>query len=208
MQTEGIRGFYRGLGASLITYMPASAIWWFTYEQTKPLTYPYRLGLGDTFTGKDSNRNYMGEVLAGSFAGVITTVLTNPLEIVKTRLQTQMQEEILLKQQSSSNSITGSTTSTSRSIPSSSTPPATKVLHIKNSAASAAFGVMVSNPQQTHHEFYRNTFHGLKDLIAKEGWSSIGKGLIPRLLIRIPLHGMSALLYEVIINTSKKNPEE
>lgn len=31
LASEGIPGLYRGLGASLMTYMPASAIWWSAY---------------------------------------------------------------------------------------------------------------------------------------------------------------------------------
>lgn len=34
---EGIRGFFRGFGATLLAYAPASAVWWATYERCKAI---------------------------------------------------------------------------------------------------------------------------------------------------------------------------
>jgi hypothetical protein len=32
---EGLKGFYRGFGATVLTYAPSSAIWWMVYERCK-----------------------------------------------------------------------------------------------------------------------------------------------------------------------------
>lgn len=34
-RTAGLRGFYEGWGATLLTYVPASLVWWPTYEYCK-----------------------------------------------------------------------------------------------------------------------------------------------------------------------------
>jgi hypothetical protein len=32
---EGVRGYYRGFGAMLLTYIPGSVVWWVSYEHCK-----------------------------------------------------------------------------------------------------------------------------------------------------------------------------
>lgn len=142
-----MKGFYRGFGATIITYMPASGVWWFTYETLKPILYPFRPT--EKWSGKEYGRNYYCEILGGMAAGTITTTLFNPLEIVKTRLQTQVYT-------------------------------------------------------QSGTKLYKNTFQGLKLLIEEEGLSSLTKGLAARIISRLPLMGFFALVYEAILDFSKK----
>ena len=63
-------------------------MWWSSYEYFKRILYPYRIrklnNSGDTY-----QRNYVSELVAASIATTITTFIFNPLEIVKTRMQTQ-----------------------------------------------------------------------------------------------------------------------
>jgi solute carrier family 25, member 44 len=80
---EGIRGLYRGYGASLITYAPTSAVWWLTYGLIRPLFYP--------FTNKDPIFENIAAGFCGAFSGATAAFVTNPLDVAKTRLQTQRQ---------------------------------------------------------------------------------------------------------------------
>lgn len=77
----GIRGFYRGYWASLLVFAPTSSVWWTTYSNTCVLL------------GKDDRDSYSSTMwrtmLAGFTAGVTAAVCTNPLDVIKTRLQTQ-----------------------------------------------------------------------------------------------------------------------
>jgi len=78
-QNEGIVGFYRGLGPQLIGVAPEKAI---------------KLTMNDLFrkifTDKKTGQiQIYHEVLAGCIAGASQVVFTNPLEIVKIRLQVQ-----------------------------------------------------------------------------------------------------------------------
>ncbi|KAI0319425.1 mitochondrial inner membrane protein [Amylostereum chailletii] len=78
-QNEGIAGFYRGLGPQLIGVAPEKAI---------------KLTVNDLVRGRamdpETGRiRLMWELIAGGTAGGCQVVFTNPLEIVKIRLQIQ-----------------------------------------------------------------------------------------------------------------------
>jgi len=81
-QTEGIRGMYRGYGATIAIYGPSNAIWWCVYHTTKGALLPYY-----------NNRN---EILMNGVASVAaattSAILTNPLDVSKTRLQVMQKQ--------------------------------------------------------------------------------------------------------------------
>ena len=77
---DGLRGFYRGYLASLCTYVPSSASWWTfyhffqeVYESVIPTFVPH--------TGL--------QCAAAMSAGCASCILTNPLDLVRTRVQVQ-----------------------------------------------------------------------------------------------------------------------
>ena len=75
-QTKGIRGLYSGLGPQLIGVAPEKAI---------------KLTVNDFmrqyFMNKSRTIKWYQEILSGATAGACQVVFTNPLEIVKIRLQ-------------------------------------------------------------------------------------------------------------------------
>ncbi|KAF9113849.1 mitochondrial aspartate-glutamate transporter agc1 [Mortierella sp. AM989] len=76
IKNEGVLGLYRGLGPQLVGVAPEKAI---------------KLTMNDLarrhLTDKDGNITFINELLAGGIAGGSQVVFTNPLEIVKIRLQ-------------------------------------------------------------------------------------------------------------------------
>ncbi|CAF0728917.1 unnamed protein product [Adineta ricciae] len=90
---EGIKGYYRGLGATFIVSALASSIWWTSYENVKTLL--YHPSILHYFTWKKSSKDdthavhRLPQLAAGFVAGTITSACVNPLDVVKTRIQTQ-----------------------------------------------------------------------------------------------------------------------
>ncbi|KAJ2910803.1 mitochondrial aspartate-glutamate transporter agc1 [Coemansia aciculifera] len=79
VRNEGILGLYRGLGPQLVGVAPEKAI---------------KLTVNDfmrsRLTSKDTGKiAFVSEVIAGGTAGACQVIFTNPLEIVKIRLQIQ-----------------------------------------------------------------------------------------------------------------------
>ncbi|XP_017889613.1 solute carrier family 25 member 44 [Ceratina calcarata] len=79
-QTDGYRGFYRGYVASLCAYVPNSALWWGLYTS-------YQEELVKLFPEWVSH--LFIQAVAGTLGGFTTTIITNPLDIVRARLQVQ-----------------------------------------------------------------------------------------------------------------------
>lgn len=79
-QKEGLRGMYRGLSPTVLALLPNWAVYFTMYEQLKSF-----------LCSEDKNRHLSvgANVIAAAAAGAATTIATNPLWVVKTRLQTQ-----------------------------------------------------------------------------------------------------------------------
>ncbi|KAL0270283.1 UNVERIFIED_CONTAM: hypothetical protein PYX00_007746 [Menopon gallinae] len=77
---DGIRGFYRGYFASLAAYVPNSAMWWgfyhFYQEEIMKIAPEWISHL-------------LVQCVSGTLGGFSTTLLTNPLDIIRARLQVQ-----------------------------------------------------------------------------------------------------------------------
>uniref|UniRef100_A0A0G4G459 Uncharacterized protein n=1 Tax=Chromera velia CCMP2878 TaxID=1169474 RepID=A0A0G4G459_9ALVE len=112
---EGVRGFFKGSLVTACLYVPGSAVWWSTYESTKvlygfgfdcilsvwkSLTLPGGSSSPSSSSGSSSRGASLKEkerrgtdepvvqFLAGGTAGFVAAVLTNPIDVIKTRVQT------------------------------------------------------------------------------------------------------------------------
>ncbi|CCJ31162.1 unnamed protein product [Pneumocystis jirovecii] len=80
---NGIRGFYRGLGPLMIGYLPTWAIYFTIYEHCKTI---YSRSYGSQ-PGKPVL--WIVNMKSAITAGIASSILTNPIWIVKTRLMSQ-----------------------------------------------------------------------------------------------------------------------
>ncbi|KAJ3391475.1 hypothetical protein HDU92_009035 [Lobulomyces angularis] len=90
IRSEGIAGLYRGFFASMLTYAPSSGIWWLTHSQVKKLFMHFdeKFNKKDNNTFNSSDNELAFSAIAGVIAGSTSAFLTNPLDVIKTRMQT------------------------------------------------------------------------------------------------------------------------
>ncbi|XP_059498932.1 solute carrier family 25 member 44-like [Stegostoma tigrinum] len=78
LRLDGPRGFYRGYAASLLTYIPNSALWWPFYhlytEQLSCVTPSFCPHL-------------LVQAVAGPLAAATSSTLTNPMDVIRARVQ-------------------------------------------------------------------------------------------------------------------------
>lgn len=87
VKTEGLRGMYRGFGLTVITQSPASALWWGVYGAAQHMIWR-SLGYGYNMEKKPSHTEMATvQATAGMIAGACSSVITTPIDTVKTRLQ-------------------------------------------------------------------------------------------------------------------------
>lgn len=95
-KSEGLRGLYRGFGASVATFVPNSAIWWGSYGAYQQLVWKYAFpqehairSVGDIPKDEQRQKSSLVKVqaMSGIMAGCTAAFCTNPLDVVKTRLQ-------------------------------------------------------------------------------------------------------------------------
>lgn len=87
---DGLKGFYRGTGASLATALPSGMVWWVTYEAAKAHFASWNGGSSNEEASSGSGGPVSAANAAAAFlAGTAAAVSTNPLDLCKTRIQTQ-----------------------------------------------------------------------------------------------------------------------
>ncbi|KDQ62172.1 hypothetical protein JAAARDRAFT_30075 [Jaapia argillacea MUCL 33604] len=101
---DGIRGLYRGLGPTILGYLPTWAIYFAVYDGIKAR-------FGEQPNGSSTGRIYPAphakgyqpamrehswslHILSAMSAGALSTACTNPLWVIKTRFMTQTREEV------------------------------------------------------------------------------------------------------------------
>jgi solute carrier family 25 protein 44 len=154
IRDDGFRGLYKGFWTSVATNGPASAIWWSSYEFIKRSISDNdpREWFGYVPKMKEGtvNQNYFAQIVAGVMAATITCTAINPMDVMKTRIQTQT----------------------------------------------------IHNTKQ--EEMVTNVFSGLKSMVKREGFKSMFKGLVPKVMVYAPFMGLSTLIYEWVLKQSRK----
>ena len=77
-RNEGIRGFFRGYTASILTYAPSSALFWGCFGLFRPL-----IDQPDLVP----TQQVLVSGISGALAGIVSSSATNPIDVVRTRMQ-------------------------------------------------------------------------------------------------------------------------
>lgn len=78
IRVEGLRGLYKGLGPNLVGVTPEKAIKLAVNEYAREL-----------LENPDGSIDLHNEIIAGASAGFFQVIATNPMELIKIRMQTQ-----------------------------------------------------------------------------------------------------------------------
>lgn len=85
---EGVRGFFKGYWAALLTYAPFVGIYFVSYEHCKKLYKRLWLKKDPKITS-DSVIPFYYSLTSGFISGAFGAFLTCPMDVVKTRLQVE-----------------------------------------------------------------------------------------------------------------------
>ncbi|KAF9071225.1 mitochondrial NAD transporter [Rhodocollybia butyracea] len=102
---DGLRGFYRGLGPTILGYLPTWAIYFAVYDgikstfgepplgaSSKSKIYPAAQVKG--YQPDMREHPWSLHILSAMAAGACSTICTNPLWVIKTRFMTQSRNEV------------------------------------------------------------------------------------------------------------------
>lgn len=90
-RTEGLSGIYRGYAATLASFGPYSAFYFAFYEKIKAFTLGLNSYQDTTSNGKNTENkaSFLLHLANASLASAMASLVTNPLDLVKLRLQIQ-----------------------------------------------------------------------------------------------------------------------
>ncbi|KAH8671053.1 mitochondrial carrier protein [Xylariales sp. PMI_506] len=78
LREDGVRGLYRGLGPIILGYLPTWAVWFTVYNKSK------------AFMAEHNAQNqFVINFWSSIIAGASSTIVTNPIWVIKTRLMSQ-----------------------------------------------------------------------------------------------------------------------
>ncbi|XP_046897693.1 solute carrier family 25 member 44-like [Hypomesus transpacificus] len=83
---DGFRGFYRGYVASLLTYIPNSAVWW-------PFYHLYAEQLSKM--APSDCPHLILQAMAGPLAAATASTVTNPMDVVRARVQVEGRTSVI-----------------------------------------------------------------------------------------------------------------
>ncbi|GAB9467453.1 hypothetical protein Gpo141_00004797 [Globisporangium polare] len=186
IRQEGLRALYISFPTTFIMNLPYSMIMVSANETFKKILNP------------SGEMNVTAYVASGAMAGALAGAVTNPLDVAKTRLQTQM---LLVPQEDAASCPSRSrcaqlqTRGVALTVPASCT--------INNPPAATAVG---GEPKMRVQ--YRGLMDALVQIKAQEGMSGFFRGVYPRVLVHAPSVAVSWTTFEVLKKTLDRWSEQ
>ncbi|KAJ1632835.1 mitochondrial carrier domain-containing protein [Pavlovales sp. CCMP2436] len=194
-RTEGARGFYCSFGVTLAMNVPYAAVMGGTNELLRHAL--RESGVSETST----------YVLAGAGAGAVAGIITNPLDVVKTRLQTQSCVDALPAAPAAAGTsglatARRATAGYAACVPAPLALMPARPIGLSNTAVrylptAASASIAAAAPQL----LYTNPVQAAGRIWAEEGWTAFVRGIGPRALYHAPSVAISWTVYETVKHT-------
>ncbi|GAB0489981.1 hypothetical protein MMPV_001208 [Pyropia vietnamensis] len=172
LRTEGVRGLFRGYALTVGVFGPYSMIYFMAYERGKR-------GWATALKGRDGTQGaplpLYAVVSAAAASGAVAAAATSPLDVVKTRIQTQ-------------GDVGGGGGAGARA-------GATAVGANTPAAATAAAATATAPPSTAA---YASTAHAVRRIVAEEGVRGLCRGLTARVLWIMPGTAITMGTFEAI----------
>ena len=211
----GIGGFYRGIGTTAVMVFPEKAV---------------KLGVNDyfrdVFCNYDRNKETISQqVAAGALTGVVQVAVTNPMEIMKIRLQTAESAAVsplqAVRELGFKGLYTGSTVTLMRDVPynvifflsyiemkRALTSPDGEVSRSRILGSGIAAGmiaafagtpmdVVKSRIQMRNSPYTSGAIDCAKRLYGEGGYAIFFRGALPRMALQGPLYGIALLFFDL-----------
>ena len=183
-RVEGASALFHGYKATICRDLPFSALTFFFYEMFKRRAREYK---------GDQDMGLLFETLSGAMAGALAGALTTPLDVIKTRIQTQHPDATslspILKQTSSSSAPISSPPKAGRS--NLNFHGVTQMRQISTSSPST------STPMTTTYALTTsNPFSGLVQILKHEGIVGLFRGIGPRTAWTAAQSSIMLVIYE------------
>lgn len=203
VRTEGTAELFSGYKATLARDLPFSALQFAFYEQEQKLA---RAWVGDKEIGLPL------EILTGASAGGLAGVITCPLDVVKTRIQTQLDLPPVTPKNAASSSPTAHATTSSHA--SDTRPQAQQqqqqhhhhhhhsTLALKNAASRSISTGGPSTTLRAHGAVTLDTesvWTGLRVIYKAEGLAGLFRGVGPRGVWTSIQSGTMLVMYQVLL---------
>jgi hypothetical protein len=205
MQTEGLRGVYRGYGATLLSFGPFSAFYFLFYEKCKQWS---ATSVGVT---KQEDLPFHLTLASAAGAGALASLITNPVDLVRLRLQVQRGSSSPLSSSSSSIPASSTTATSTKVVEATASsihgdhshprPPPLPPLGGGGGAGGAGGGeATAAAAKKVVVEQYHHTLDGLMKVYRREGFHGWFKGSGARIAFYTPSTMISMSLYDTLKN--------
>lgn len=212
-RTEGYGALFHGYKATMIRDLPFSALQFAFYEKLH--------SLAQTTVGANTDMGVGLELLTGGVAGGLAGAITTPLDVVKTRIQTQSTEPEPVSSSSPSKSSFSASSSKKAPINNSNSGNAFALKHQPSNTDSPSNTSSTSTggskkpytiSSSATHSASRapailtdSTIHGLKIIYKTEGIGGLFSGIGPRLVWTSVQSSVMLLVYQSVLKFLEEN---
>lgn len=204
IRTEGVRELFSGYKATLCRDLPFSALQFMFYEQEQKLA--------KQWVGPGKDIGLPLELITGASAGGLAGVITCPMDVVKTRIQTELDPAVVAAVRRKSKSATSTSTtplqtptSTPRASASHMSASTTTTLQSKQHISTSGASTALKHHGQTALDT-ESVIKALRIIHRTEGFAGWFRGVGPRAVWTSVQSGTMLVMYQTLLKFLDEHP--